>query len=1124
VFFRRRARTGQRLALASLIASAAAIGARGQPPTAPAQGGAPQAEQTAAPASWPTLEGLRSARDAAQSAPDLDQATRDSIVSTYAQAIAMLEAAEAATTQAAAFDADREAAPGRLAEVRAAIDALGSSSAQADLTGALEALDARLTERRAELERWRSERESLAAEAARRASRLAELPALIAKAREEAAAAGDGAVAAPAEVLTIAAAERALAEARRRRAQSELRLLTAEQASYAARADLLTARRERADRMVAVLTREVEALQQEVARRRAAAADAQAEQSREQATDLPPALASAATANAALAEELASIQRRLAEAQQDAAAARERASAQAPRLEEIRARASAGEGPWVGVQLRTELQRLPDPTELAREHRRLARAINAARRRQIEIESEIVALGASPEDAADALVSSVDDPGRWRARAESLLRDRLETLRSLSSATNDLLGALSEHATAVTTLANDARRLRRFIEERILWVRSSDAVTGEAPARLVRELRAELAPAIWARAPAAAREEWLARPVRHTAAAIAALALIALARRSRWIESRIRGRGAKPGRHDAKTALAGVGLAGVRAAAWAGPLAVGSEFFGSIGPGWGPGKPLAAALWASAWFTFVARLVWLLCREGGVGERDFRWPADARRAVRATLRWWAVPAGAALAATAFAETSEAAPGSTELLRVFLVVSQILLIALVWRVGRRRSPVMRAFWGPDRSGWLYRVWPALHVGLLTAGASLVAAALAGYVYTAARLTERVWLSAGALVGVVTLRALVRRWAVLQRRALAVEQLRAEQARQGAAPGDAAPPIEPDAIDAGAVGAQTLRLVRAVVVVTAVAALAAIWSGVAPALGALDRVRAPGLGVSVVELGAAALAVVVTVILARNLPGLLEALVIRRLPIDAGARYAITTLVRYALLVAGILAASGAVGLRWSQVQWLAAAATVGLGFGLQEIFANFVSGLIILFERPVRLGDTVTVGNLTGTVTRIRMRATTILDWDRKEIIIPNKEFITTQLVNWTLTDSVLRIICPVGIAYGSDTALAERLLYEVAAEVPRVLDDPPPKVIFQGFGDSTLNFELRAYIDSIEWFVSIRHEINNLIDRKFREHGIEIAFPQRDLHVRSIPRPVAEALARSAGRGGGVSP
>jgi potassium efflux system protein len=238
-------------------------------------------------------------------------------------------------------------------------------------------------------------------------------------------------------------------------------------------------------------------------------------------------------------------------------------------------------------------------------------------------------------------------------------------------------------------------------------------------------------------------------------------------------------------------------------------------------------------------------------------------------------------------------------------------------------------------------------------------------------------------------------------------------------------------------------------------------------------------------------------------ARNLPGVLEIAVLQRLPIGFGSRYAITKIAQYLIVAIGIVVIFSTIGVAWSHLQWLVAALGVGLGFGLQEIFANFMSGLIMLFERPVRIGDTVTIGDLSGTVSRMRMRATTITDWDNKEIIVPNKMFITDRLINWTLSDPITRVIIPVGIAYGSDTNLAYRVICETAEQNPIVLEEPQYQVFFLGFGESSLNFELRVFVRDLGDRLRVRHELHMAINKAFAENDIEIPFPQRDLHVRS---------------------
>jgi potassium efflux system protein len=285
-------------------------------------------------------------------------------------------------------------------------------------------------------------------------------------------------------------------------------------------------------------------------------------------------------------------------------------------------------------------------------------------------------------------------------------------------------------------------------------------------------------------------------------------------------------------------------------------------------------------------------------------------------------------------------------------------------------------------------------------------------------------------------------------------------------------------------------------------------------------ALTEMRVQSVPVTLADLLVALLLGAGTLVAARNVRGLLQISILQRLPLDAGSLYAISTLTRYLVMIVGVVAMFAAVGIGWGEVQWMAAAVTVGLGFGLQEIFANFVSGIILLMERPIRVGDTVTVGGVTGTVMRIRMRATTIEDWDRKELVVPNKEFITNQLVNWTLGDSILRVIVKVGIAYGSDTQLATKLLHEVAAANPKVLDEPEPRVVFQEFGDSSLNFEVRFFVADPETVRVIPHAMNTEIDAAFRKAGIEIAFPQRDIHIRSVTHDLHGAMTGERGKPG----
>ncbi len=264
-------------------------------------------------------------------------------------------------------------------------------------------------------------------------------------------------------------------------------------------------------------------------------------------------------------------------------------------------------------------------------------------------------------------------------------------------------------------------------------------------------------------------------------------------------------------------------------------------------------------------------------------------------------------------------------------------------------------------------------------------------------------------------------------------------------------------------------------------------------------------------------------ILTLIAGRNLPGLMEIALLQHLPLTGAARYAISTLSRYAILILGIVASSSAIGLRWSSIQWLVAALGVGLGFGLQEIFANFVSGIILLFEQPIRVGDVITLDGVTGSVSKIRMRATTLVNWDRQELIIPNKDLITGKLLNWTLSDTTNRIQIRVGIAHGSDTEEACRILRDIIANHANIMKDPAPTVSFENFGEGSLDLTIRAFLANLDVRLETVHQLHTQIYMRLRAAGIEIAFPQRDLHIRSFPMQMLQSLANRNGSRMGVS-
>ncbi len=227
-------------------------------------------------------------------------------------------------------------------------------------------------------------------------------------------------------------------------------------------------------------------------------------------------------------------------------------------------------------------------------------------------------------------------------------------------------------------------------------------------------------------------------------------------------------------------------------------------------------------------------------------------------------------------------------------------------------------------------------------------------------------------------------------------------------------------------------------------------------------------------------------------------------------DRGAREALVTVSGYVGFIFAVLLGLSTAGVDFTNLAIIASALSVGIGFGLQNVVSNFVAGIILLFERPIKAGDWVVVGNTEGYVKKIRVRATEIQTFDRSDVTVPNSDFITNQVTNWTLRDRHGRARVPIGVAYGSDTDLVRKVLLEVANEHPGILRHgsvTPPVVLFRAFGDSALNFELRFMLANVEDRLQVISDVNFAIDKAFRAHGISIPFPQRDLHIKSWPEP-----------------
>mgnify|MGYP000495251229 FL=1 len=233
---------------------------------------------------------------------------------------------------------------------------------------------------------------------------------------------------------------------------------------------------------------------------------------------------------------------------------------------------------------------------------------------------------------------------------------------------------------------------------------------------------------------------------------------------------------------------------------------------------------------------------------------------------------------------------------------------------------------------------------------------------------------------------------------------------------------------------------------------------------------------------------------------------------RTKLQSSLQFGLSRIIGYTLIAVGFYVAFQLVGVDLSSLAIIAVSLGVGVGFGLQNIINNFVSGIIILAERPISIGDRIEVAGVAGRVTKMQLRSTTVVTNDNITMIVPNADFISNTVTNWSHGDPKVRIRVPVGVAYGSDLKLLQQLLLEAAGEHPKALRDPSPVVLFTEFGDSSLNFELGVWTQEMTATpIHFTSEMNFIIEQKLRENDIEIPFPQRDLHVRSGLPAAAEA-------------
>jgi potassium efflux system protein len=507
---------------------------------------------------------------------------------------------------------------------------------------------------------------------------------------------------------------------------------------------------------------------------------------------------------------------------------------------------------------------------------------------------------------------------------------------------------------------------------------------------------------------------------------------------------------------------------------------------------------------AQAWLVFYT--LYRVFADGGVAELHFRWGRTQVAFLHQQVRRLGLVVLALVAVVTVAKHQPAGLGD-DVIGLSVVLSCYAL--MVWLLHKLLLS------GPIREH-ASALRMLIGIALCVLPLALIVAVGFGYYYTALKLSERLIDTLYLVVAWVILEATFIRGLGVAARRLAFQRAttkRQAQAKEGGEGSESV--VEEPTLDIEQVNQQSLRLIRLALLGTFIAGLYWVWADLISVLAYLDNITlyeyssgsgetATQVPISLRDVLGALIIVGITVALGRNLPGLLEVLVLSRLKLAQGSAYATTTLLSYAIVAVGFVVTLSTLGVSWDKLQWLVAALSVGLGFGLQEIFANFISGLIILFERPVRIGDVVTIGNLSGTVSKIRIRATTITDFDRKEIIVPNKTFVTDQLINWSLNDTVTRVIVKIGVAYETDLPLARKLMMQAAEENPRVLRDPAPLLFFLNISASTFDYELRFHVRELADRNAATDEILTRIALTFREHKVEMAFNQVEVMIKNL--------------------
>lgn len=919
-------------------------------------------------------------------------------------------------------------------------------------------------------------------------------------------------------------ANRTLHEARKQSIQAESMAGQAEIRFYELAIDLLPLQRDLAARQVAQLDSLTKRLREIVNARRHHDADVQAREAKRAALEAHPALREIANRNEELANHRKVLATRIETAVQQLESVNRRATLLGEQFSKIQNRVKiARNNQSIGLLLRKQREELPNVSQEERSIRSAEEHISETSLELFDYQdnrNELATLDKSVDKVASKMntdLSSVDQP-----LLRNSILEMFETQRTLLDAivadTNSYLDKLVDLNSREQILIDNIRKFSAFCDERIMWIRSAPMIYEVSSADFWQSLRWFTNSNGWRSVLSAIAAEWKGRFWLQSFVLIVwAIALAWHNRLKRWLGAL--GEEAERGscRSFGPTANAFVATI-LLASPWPALMAWSTvallrddqtqDFPRSLGE---------SVLELSAVFACL-ELMRQICRRHGLAESHFSWGERSLTRIRWWLQWIMMLGLPLLLVLLMTEHQPTESVKYTLGRLAFVCFWFVLWLPSFQLTRVNGGVLAPAFQLDPNAWwsqCRRLWPAIAVSMPPI---LITLALAGFYYTAIQIAGRYFVTIELFLAFVIIYCALLRWILTAQRALGMQRLQARRAAAEAASTTSPAPTNTQMeIKLSDISHQTRQMLRLVSAVILSVGLWGIWSGIIPALEAARHVplwavateALPGgefrrISVTLADLAIALLILIVTLALTRNIQSLLELTFLNRLPWDAGARYAVATLTRYTVIAAGGVIIFNTLGFKWSQVQWFVAAVGVGLGFGLQEIFSNFASGIVLLFERPIRIGDLITMGNVEGKVTEIQLRATTVTDGDEREIIIPNKEFIMSRVINWTLKSTISRMTITIRVAYESSPDEVRNLLLEIARKHPSVLKEPAPQALLDEFSDSSLNFVLRVYMPNRDVYLQLRHELMTQIAEGFHQAGIVFAFPQRNIQVHFV--------------------